>query len=486
MRKLLLSLFLATISSSAYSAAAFPVGEGDESSCSASSLVRGSLEFIESQADNGDPDAQIKVAAMYLEGAEGKKDFNKSIAHAKDAAEKGDESAEYIVLIAAHNLYLESGDKENLDLFYHYAKILEEKTNPRALLSLSVLYRTASIFDKDEKRADELLEKAKTYAVINGMDVSHLESSIYGLAGKYKKLETVDESNPSYTTEVVRFVIESAEHGSDEAQYAMGKIYITGGPDIEVDHVKAREYFEKAVEKGHNEAKVALALMCNAGEGGEKDLPKARRLLEESAEKSSNLMTRFMLAMMRNIGEGGEKSPEKARLLLESYVDAGHKKSLAYLAFMYFEGIGGDKNYDLARKYLEEAIDELEPYQHGLLAIMYFNGWGGDKKMEKVRHHLKIAADETGLPEMEHDLGSRYYRGEGGAVDHAKAFEYFSRAAEKEWGLSFLMLGIMHLQGQTAHGVNIPLGMTYIERAAVKGVPMAGIILQQLRLDMRN
>tara|TARA_R110002050_G_scaffold8396_7_gene30825 strand:- start:3874 stop:5328 length:1455 start_codon:yes stop_codon:yes gene_type:complete len=484
MRKLLLSLFLATISSSAYSAAAFPMGE-DESSGSASSLVRGSLEFIEFQADNGDPDAQARLAFMFHKGIKVEKDADKAIHYALMSAEQGCEKGELMSLTLSHFRYQMHKRDTDLSIVRKYAEILEEKAIPEALLIIGNLYLEGAVFDRDIKRAEELINKAKVTAVMLGSEISDLESGVFALVGKSMKLHQTDDSGELIRKEWLPLLESGAKYRNPIIDFALGLSHIDG-KDKEDDLKKARECFEKAAQDGHLEAKAMLGLMCESGEGGEEDFPKARRLLEESAEKSSNLMARFMLAMMRNIGEGGEKSPEKARLLLESYVDKKHKKSLAYLAYFYYEGVGGEKNYDLARTYFEEAIDELTPYQHGLLAIMYFNSWGGDKKMEKVRHHLKIAADETGLPEMEHDLGSRYYRGEGGAVDHAEAFKYFSRAAEKEWGPSLLMLGIMHLQGQTAHGVNIPLGMTYIERAAVKGVPMAGIILQQLRLDMRN
>jgi TPR repeat protein len=79
-------------------------------------------------------------------------------------------------------------------------------------------------------------------------------------------------------------------------------------------------------------------------------------------------------------------------------------------------------------------------------------------------------------------LGNGYFFGHFGPPDHAKAVELFHAAAKKGNRNAFLSLAVCHMSG---HGVprDAAKARKYANTALARGLPDAGLVLQQLDLD---
>jgi TPR repeat protein len=111
----------------------------------------------------------------------------------------------------------------------------------------------------------------------------------------------------------------AAAQNHPEAQYVMGRLYVSG-EGVGQNFTEAVRFYELAAAQGHAKAQFYLGLMAQAGLGVKQDLPKAIKLYEKAADK----------------GETG---------------------AMYYLGNCYRFGIGVAKDADKGAKYYEKAME---------------------------------------------------------------------------------------------------------------------------------
>src|SRR5262249_50076156 len=78
----------------------------------------------------------------------------------------------------------------------------------------------------------------------------------------------------------------AAEKGNADAMYNLGLAYANGQGVVQ-DYTKAREWYEKAAEKGSENAMAGLGIRYADGQGVVQDYAKAREWWEKAAEKGN-------------------------------------------------------------------------------------------------------------------------------------------------------------------------------------------------------
>jgi uncharacterized caspase-like protein len=120
------------------------------------------------------------------------------------------------------------------------------------------------------------------------------------------------------------------------------------------DYAKAREFYEKAADRGSRSAMVSLAALYESNLAGEPSYPKARSLYQKAVELGDpSAATR--LARMYEAGHGLGQNPAQAREWYRKAAALGDAQAMARLADIYERGLGVRKNASEARMWRRKA-----------------------------------------------------------------------------------------------------------------------------------
>jgi TPR repeat protein len=109
------------------------------------------------------------------------------------------------------------------------------------------------------------------------------------------------------------------------------------------DYAKAREFYEKAADRGSRTAMVSLGALYESNLAGEPSYPKARSLYQKAVELGEpSAATR--LARMYEAGHGLGQNPAQAREWYRKAAALGDAQAMARLADIYERGLGVRKN----------------------------------------------------------------------------------------------------------------------------------------------
>ncbi|WP_286348650.1 tetratricopeptide repeat protein [Helicobacter felistomachi] len=178
-----------------------------------------------------------------------------------------------------------------------------------------------------------------------------------------------DYKNKNYRVAMQKFKIATLDN--PESYCYTAQIYLNG-EDAQTDYQAAKEYFQKAIDRGSSLALNALGSMYYIGQGVPKDLVQAR----EYYQKASN---------------------------------GGYAEASTNLGVLYENGQGAPKDYTKALAYYQKAANE------------------GD--ITKAVQYFKKAAD-IGLVEAYKNLGMMHCHGQGVVKDLKKAIEYMQKACD--------------------------------------------------------
>lgn len=239
-------------------------------------------------------------------------------------------------------------------------------------------------------------------------------------------------SMPNFSTSELKDVEAAAAAGNMVAQNELGDRHYnaTGVPKS----VKmAAEWWTKAAEQGHSEAKNKLAGLS---------------LMETDKEN----FHRAGLAMHLPAAEKGDPVAQYnvAVCIIELTNDSGHPKAIDYL----------DKS---ARQGYAPALNNL--------GSCFFMGHGVPRDWSIALHLYEAAADQ-GYALAECNLGHCYGQGTGVELDYGKAAELFTRAAEKGEAQAQFFLGGCYRFGQGV-AQDDQLSASWMDKAAQQGHPKA-------------
>jgi uncharacterized protein len=155
-----------------------------------------------------------------------------------------------------------------------------------------------------------------------------------------------DSKGRADRTKCAEYRLRAAEQGNAEAQFALGSDALRSTPEQPRDPAKALEWFKKAADAGHVQARLnAGALMLGYAVGGGRpsgmpelvDVQAGEKMLLGLAE-SGNGSAQMMLADAYRTGTGVSKSPVKAEAQLRMAAGKNNHLAMQRLGDLYFEG----------------------------------------------------------------------------------------------------------------------------------------------------
>jgi TPR repeat protein len=203
------------------------------------------------------------------------------------------------------------------------------------------------------------------------------------------------------------------------------------GLGVKQDTSKAREWFEKAADKGDAASMGALGLLYAPTNSA-----KAREWFEKGTDKD-DAVSMVALGRLYVAGQGVPSNYAKARELFEKAADKGNAEGMRGLGFIYSNGLGVEQDYSKAREWLEKAADKGDAASMNTLGTIFEKGQGVPQDAAKAREWYQKAAKsfekaaDAGDPASMSALGLVYAMGQGVPQDAAKAREWFEKGADK-------------------------------------------------------
>jgi TPR repeat protein len=160
---------------------------------------------------------------------------------------------------------------------------------------------------------------------------------------------------------------EQAVNRGDAAAMRMIALLYANGAGVPQDYGKAREWYVKAAAFGDVEAIINLGFLYYNGQGVPQDFVKAREWYEKAAA-SGNIGVMTTIGLMYANGLGVSEDYAKAQEWLEKAASGGNAEAMNHLGSLYAEGLGVPRNLAKAREWYEKAAGMGDPSGLGNLA----------------------------------------------------------------------------------------------------------------------
>ena len=186
------------------------------------------------------------------------------------------------------------------------------------------------------------------------------------------------------------------------------------GDGVEIDTLKAIDYYKKSIECGFNLSKPLLALLYE----------NQRRYAE-----AFPLYLSFASTEKTRVGDNLD-------LLAISRIKVGEYK---------LEGKGTTEDDALAVNWLKKALDiDWGGFAHTMLGYCYLHGEGTEKDSLKAFNYFKIATEKYNGEAGKIALATCYVEGIGCHPDYAKVYSLLDNATDNKRSTAQLLLGIAY------------------------------------------
>ncbi len=166
-------------------------------------------------------------------------------------------------------------------------------------------------------------------------------------------------------------IIEKANLGDAEAQYSLGKAYLSGR-HIERDCITAVKWLKSSAAQGNEDAMISLGMCYMRGNGVEKNVLEGIKLWTMAADLGNKKAMINLASLYYNGSYGFDVDYNEA---FKWYTKADCKSGMGEC---YLYGYGVDQNYDEAFKCFVAADDKR------MLGECYLHGWGVKRDVNKT------------------------------------------------------------------------------------------------------
>lgn len=135
-------------------------------------------------------------------------------------------------------------------------------------------------------------------------------------------------------------------------------------------------------------------------------------------------------------------------------------------------------DYATAIEKWQALIQQGQPEGAFFLGVMYAEGKGLERNHAKAFELYSQAAEKDYVP-AQYNLGNQYATGDGVAQDYAKAEHWWTKAAERGLAQAQVNLGTLHLYGISGEKNHV-LARRWLTLAATQGSPHAKELLVKL------
>jgi len=219
-------------------------------------------------AERGDPEAQITIGNMYLEGYGVAQSNERAVNWYRKAAEQGYAQGQ---INLGHMYKNGHGVAKDDEIAARWFRMAAEQGDADAQFIIAVMYFDGVGVAKNDEKAAEWYRKCAEQGDANAQ---------YQLGALY-----FDGIGVAKNDEIAaRWFRMAAEQGDADAQYEIGLCY-SGGLGVTQNDEKAADWIRKAAEQGNAEAQYQLGFFYLHGEGVVKNTDKANEWFRKSAEQ---------------------------------------------------------------------------------------------------------------------------------------------------------------------------------------------------------
>lgn len=366
-------------------------------------------------AENGDVDAQYRVAMYFLEQdvAGGSADAERYLAMAVDQGHPQ----------ACLTLAKRRQGQERYEEAVALLKNAADCGLTEAMGLLAVCYGRGQGTEKDSGEAELWFNRAA--------DLGGAEEKL-ALALRYKTGDLVPVS-PARALSWLRRAQDAGMADAEERFYAEERAREARERELE-------ERYQQLMAQGAYKAVEAAVQM--AGE----DAPLALRVLRTLAEQGHAYAQNELGVWYAN-GHGVERDYAQAVAWFRKAAEQGYKLAQSNLGRCYYNGRGVEQDYAQAVEWCRKAAEQGHAWAQNSLGFCYKNGQGVEQDCAQAVEWYRKAA-EQGLAEAQNNLGVCYDRGQGVEQNFAQATRWYHKAAEQGNMWAQCNLGICYQEGQ--------------------------------------
>lgn len=229
------------------------------------------------------------------------------------------------------------------------------------------------------------------------------------------------------------------------------------------DYENALAIFQEEADKGNIPAIYNIANMCQRGQLGQENIPKAHEYyartlkgflhLESSAGKMQPYVW-YHVGKLYNLGYGTELNYTEAFKWFQKAAIAGNHYAQYSLGGLYHYGNGTEQNYEKALEWYKKSADKHNDYACYEAAKMLRDGIGIEQNPERSEKYFREAYqgflkmdNKTADDKLLYRLGAMTLKGIGCTAYPEKAAEYFRRSAEMNNKYALCEYGKMLTEG---------------------------------------
>lgn len=280
------------------------------------------LERYSNAAAKGDPEAQVAVGDIYLDGENVPIDHRVAFEWYQKAAAQGYALGQTrLGLMYLNGFGVPRDEAKAFNLFQMSAA----QGDPEGQNGLGRSYFEGKGVANDDIKAFEQFHKAAEQGLA---DAENSLGTMYDLG----------RGVPKDYAKAAEWYQKAAVQGYAGAQLNFGSMY-EAGRGVPKDQAKALEWYQKSAEQGHVLALMRLAVMHLDGIGVPKDETKAVEWYEKAAAQDF-AEAQTMLGILYLKREGVPEREAKALELFQKAAEQGHMTAQAFLGEMYSQGMG--------------------------------------------------------------------------------------------------------------------------------------------------
>ena len=279
------------------------------------------IKWMYYAAHDGNWRAQLVVSNTFRDGKYTPVNFDRArhwLHRAKIGAGKNVIEEEYHALnLAVMDAAADAAERADYPKAQSLLTYLAEDGVVEAQEKLARLYRNGFLGEKSNSEADYWIKKAAK----NGSRNAQYELAI----------ENLDNPKASAETKFKSFELlkQAATPGPADAQYRLGRLYLTGTIAVH-DNKQGIFWYRMAAEQGHVDAQYSLGVRYVLGEGVNKDDFEAHRWFRRAANQGfAKAMHNLALTYLYGIGTGQQAG--MADQWFRSAANHGIKKSYTFL-----------------------------------------------------------------------------------------------------------------------------------------------------------
>lgn len=217
-------------------------------------------------------------------------------------------------------------------------------------------------------------------------------------------------------------IIEKANLGDAEAQYSLGKAYLSGR-HVERDCITAVKWLKSSAAQGNEDAMISLGMCYMRGNGVEKNVSEGIKLWTMAADHGNEKAMTKLASIYYSGSYGFDVNYNEA---FKWYTQADCKSGMGKC---YLYGHGVDQNYEKAVSLFVESNDKE------MLGECYLHGYGVERDINKtIELWGAHALDCGGSHYMYEKLWRLCIDGNHMAPDYGKGVEWLEYAAYADEG----------------------------------------------------